>query len=110
MNWAEDQIVEAHEHCFENVREVQASTRCVCYFCAANDVPNAYFEPSAIVEWLNLHDRNDLGAQTFSTDPTPLSDRASAFCPICNFDMVIGDASGLPINDPSFLAAINDRF
>ena len=29
------------------------SERCVCYFCAANDLPEAYFKPAAVTEWLN---------------------------------------------------------
>jgi hypothetical protein len=111
MTWTDAQIVEAHEHCFENVREVQASNWCVCYFCAINDLPRAYFEPAAITEWLNPAGRNaGTGAEVFRSGPAPLSDRATAFCPNCTFDMVIGDASGFPINDRSFVSAIDAHF
>ncbi len=102
--WTEAQITAAHEHCFENVREIQASDRCVCYFCAANSLPNAYFAPDQIVEWLNPMGNG------YRAGPSLLSDKATAFCPNCTFDMVIGDASGLPIDDPKFVAAINELF
>jgi hypothetical protein len=98
------ELVAAHEHCFENVREIQASQRCVCYFCAANELPNAYFAPGQIVEWLNPINNGE------QPGPMPLSDKATAFCPNCTFDMVIGDASGLPIHDAQFVAAIHERF
>ena len=111
MSWTEDQIISAHEHRFENVREIQSSSRCVCYFCAANGLANAHFAPTAIVEWLNPAGyRGEPSIEVFASGPEPLSDRATAFCPNCTFDMVIGDASGLPIDDPSFVAAINNRF
>jgi len=111
MIWTDSQIVEAHEHCFENAKEVQASERCVCYFCAANELSGAYFEPAAITEWLNPADRDaKTGVEALRSGPAPLSDRATAICPNCAFDMVIGDASGLPISDPSFIAAIEARF
>jgi hypothetical protein len=111
MIWTDAKIVEAHEHCFENVKEVQASDRCVCYFCAANGLPQAYFSPAAITEWLNPVGRDSgTGAEVFRSGPEPLSDRATAFCPNCTFDMVLGNASGLPIGDLSFVSAINTRF
>ncbi|MBI0476236.1 hypothetical protein D9601_12850 [Sphingomonas sp. MA1305] len=111
MTWTEAQIVQAHEHCFENAQEVQASAQCACYFCAANELPGAYFEPGAITEWLNPAGRDaKTGAEILRSGSKPLSDRATAICPNCTFDMVIGDASGLPITDRSLLSAINERF
>ena len=111
MTWTDAQIVEAHEHCFENAKEVQASDQCVCYFCAANELQGAYFEPAGVTEWLNRAGRDaKTGAEVFRSGPVPLSDRATAFCPNCTFDMVIGDASGLPITDQSLVSAINARF
>lgn len=111
MTWTDAQIVEAHEHCFANAKEVQASERCVCYFCAANDLPEAYFKPAAVTEWLNPTGRDPkTGAEVLQTGPEPLSDQATAICPNCTFDLVIGDASGLPISDRSFVSAIDARF
>jgi hypothetical protein len=63
------------------------------------------------VEWLNPAGYpGSTRIEVFASSPEPLSDRATAFCPNCTFDMVIGDASGLPIDDRSFVAAINNRF
>ena len=104
MSFSDHEIEEAHEHCFGNEAEIRASTFCVCYFCASNSLPSAYFSPSAIKEWLNP---SGTGHQP---GPLPLTDQATAFCPGCTFDMVIGDASGLPIQDPDFIAALNERF
>jgi hypothetical protein len=33
---------------------------------------------------------------------------SNAICPHCSIDAVIGSKSGLPINDPEFLKAMNE--
>jgi hypothetical protein len=98
MTFSAAELEEAHAHVFENVREVRASGLCACYFC------KKYFPPSAIREWLN-----PIGEAAFETGPVP-GERATAFCPTCQFDMVIGDASGLPIQNIAFLQALDERF
>jgi hypothetical protein len=99
VNWSRGEIEEAWSHARQNVREVQASTLCVCIQC------QTYFPPSRIVEWLN-----PAGEHTFRPGPLPTSDKADAFCPNCGMDFVIGDASGLPIQNPAFMRALNSTW
>ncbi len=99
MSWSRGEIEEAWSHARENVREVQSSTLCVCLQC------QSYFPPDRIVEWLN-----PAGGLTYKTGPVPASDGADAFCPNCGMDYVIGDASGLPIENPHFVRALNSTW
>ena len=99
MSWSRGEIKEAWSHARENVREVQASTLCVCFQC------QAYFPPSRIVEWLN-----PAGEHNFKPGLLPTSDDASAFCPNCGMDYVVGDASGLPIQNPDFVSRLNSTW
>ena len=39
-----------------------------------------------------------------------LEGEGTACCPECHIDSVIGDASGLPISDPSFLGAMHQAW
>jgi len=59
---------------------VRQSQHCGCFYCLAT------FEPKLISEWVD--------------------DSATALCPFCGIDAVIGDASGFPITKP-FLSAMN---
>ncbi len=75
----------AHEHCTENGKELITSERCGCFGC------ERIFRPSAITEW--FRDSKD----------------RTAFCPHCDTDAVLGDASGYPII-PEFLRAMKERW
>ncbi len=70
----ETEILEAHDHCNHNYKEIQESEICGCFYCLKT------FPPSEIIEWLGLN---------FSKD--------SAVCPKCGIDSVLGSASGYPI-------------
>lgn len=98
MNWSRGEVEEAWNHARENVREVQASTLCVCIQC------QAYFSPSRIAEWLNR-----TGEHTFKPGPVP-SVKGAAMCPNCGMDYVLGDASGLPIQNPNFMRKLNSTW
>ncbi len=72
-------VHKAHKHSSNNGRELLASRLCGCFECGT------IYAPATIQEW--LRDSRD----------------RTAFCPHCNTDTVIGDASGYPIT-PEFLA------
>jgi hypothetical protein len=78
LNWyhgdpLKKSLVQAHKRSQNHRAEVMASTRCGCYHCGER------FPPQAITEWAK-------DAQS-----------GTAFCPYCDIDAVIGDASGYPI-------------
>lgn len=82
---------QAHTHSSQHRTELEASLLCGCFYCLA------IFAPSAIDEWIDSppdapdHDAHDNGA--------------TALCPRCGIDSVIGSASGLPIT-AEFLGAM----
>ncbi len=60
------------------------SSLCGCFYCLET------FAPSAIDVWID--------------------DGTCALCPNCTIDSVIGDASGFPVADRSFLEAMHKRW
>lgn len=74
----------AHKHCGRHRAEIESSRVCGCFHCIST------FAPSEIEEWCDEGD-------------------ATAICPRCDIDAVIGDASGLPV-DAEFLAAMHERW
>ena len=89
-----DELVLAHRHCAAHRTEVLASERCGCFSCSA------VFLPADITEWLE-----EKGGP-LSKKPDPWT----AICPKCGIDAVIGTASGFPVDQPSFLEAMNERW
>lgn len=75
MNEAE--LKAAHDRSWKHRSEIENSTICGCFFCLAT------FVPGEINEWID--------------------DQTTAMCPRCGIDSVIGNASGLPVSDQSFL-------
>jgi hypothetical protein len=73
----------AHRHSSNHREELLASQKCGCFYCRKT------FAPSAVVEWIE--------------------NGATALCPSCGIDSVIGDASLYPI-DPDFLKAMADHW
>lgn len=80
----EVQFKNAHEHSWKHKAEIESSVSCACFFCLSN------FPPSDISEWID-------GGTT-------------AMCPRCGIDSVIGDASGLPILEASFMNEMANHF
>lgn len=78
-------LVQAHTHSINHRAELLASERCGCFHCGEE------FAPRAITEWVQD------------------SKEATAFCPHCDIDAVIGDASGYPITT-EFLAQMRERW
>jgi len=64
---------------------VEASGIAACFFCLET------FPPQAIDRWLN-------------------EGTGTAVCPQCQIDSVLGDASGLPVSEPGFLKAMQNRW
>jgi hypothetical protein len=75
----------ARKHSQDNRAEVLGSSECGCFHCGAR------FAPQAIDTWVrDAHDD-------------------TAFCPSCDIDAVLGDASGYALTD-EFLAAMKCRW
>ncbi len=90
LNWyhgdpCKNSLIKAREYSMNNREGLLASNKCGCFHCGE------VFRPSRITEWF-----------ADNTDRT-------AFCPHCDIDAVIGDASGYPII-PEFLGAMKARW
>ena len=72
---SDEELHEIHTHCTANRKEVEASSRCACFYCqevyCASEVYDFIVEPS-------------------------LDFKETALCPRCGVDTVIGDATGIP--------------
>ena len=93
---------QAVAHSFQNRAEVERSQTCACFHCYAR------FAPTDIRLWTDSDDPND-------EDPSALRDDASRFrgmtatCPQCEYDSVIGSASGYELTD-GFLRLLRDHW
>ena len=85
MTFTEDVLTRAHRHSSRHRAELETSEVCGCFYCLRT------FQPTAIEYWI------DEGSGT-------------AHCPHCDIDSVLGAASGLPVTDPEFLAAMHERW
>ncbi len=63
--------ITAHRHSIRHRQEIEASERCGCFYCLA------VFVPSDIMDWVD--------------------EDATALCPQCGIDSVIGASAGYPI-------------
>ena len=77
------QLAEAQKHASQHRVEIEASTRCACFFCFRT------FPPLSIKAWID-------GRQT-------------ALCPGCGVDSVLGNASPHRIDD-AFLRQMHGQF
>jgi hypothetical protein len=84
---AEDPIIAAHKHSRANREEILKSDQCGCLYCLHT------FRPEEISQWCDE-----------SSSPY-----ATAVCPHCGIDSVLGDRSGHPLA-PEFLAAMKKRW
>lgn len=83
-------IAEAVAHSYWNRVEVKASDRCACFHCLAR------FSPSEIKIWRDSEDPNYDGGPLSDDGPFP---GMTATCPACEYDSVIGSASGIQLTD-----------
>ena len=78
----------AHKHSIFHKKEIMESELCGCFNCLQT------FKPQEIFNWVD--EDNPKGA--------------TAMCPDCNIDAVIGSKSGFPVEDPDFLEEIQRYF
>ena len=78
------EVIAAHRHSISNRVSILASTVCGCFYCLNT------FAPGEIREWL------DEGGEEMAT----------AICPVCGIDSLLGDKSGFDISE-SFLKAMH---
>src|SRR5262245_35128668 len=89
-------------HSFQNRAEVERSESCACFHCYAR------FSPADIRLWTDSDDPND-------EDPGALRDDTDRFrgttaiCPRCEYDSIIGSASGYELSD-DFLRLLHDHW
>lgn len=85
----------AHSHCIRNLREIEDSALCGCFHCETT------FPPGAVEDWYD-EDKEETTRERRAA--------ATALCPRCGIDAVIGDASGFAIADPRFLNALKEHW
>lgn len=78
-----DKLSDAHKHTIHNHDEVQASEVCYCICCKTK------FPASEVADYVD--------------------GRSTALCPHCDTDAVIGDASGITL-DEEFLDTLHDQY
>lgn len=82
--YSEEFLKLAHKHCFKNSPAIWDPEVCGCFYCKNT------FSSKEIDEFWD--------------------DEQTAVCPLCGIDSVIYSSSGLPIQDPNFLAAMHERW
>ena len=71
--------VDAHKFSSRHRHQIESSTECSCFYCLR------IFSPQDITQWWEESKKSGLGQS------------ATAVCPHCGIDVVIGSASGYPI-------------
>jgi len=77
-------LLAAHRHASNNRTEIEASTVCGCFYCVQT------FPPAEIVAWSGLDMSN--------FDDPEAANAATALCPRCGSEAVIGDKSGYDVH------------
>jgi len=81
-------LKEAHKHSIFHKKEILESNICGCFNCMKT------FLSTEITEWCDKSN----------------SKGATALCPKCGIDSVIGSKSGYPVDDIEFLKEMNKRW
>jgi len=84
---SEPDYIRAHKNCSLNRDEILKSRLCGCFYCLR------IFAPAEVVDWVD--EKGGMGA--------------TALCPMCGIDSVIGSASGFPITE-DFLERMNEHW
>ncbi len=87
-------------HSFRNRAEVERSQSCACFHCFAR------FAQTEIRLWTDSTDPDDEDPGALRPDTDRFRGMA-ATCPICEYDSVIGSASGYDLTD-EFLHVLHD--
>ena len=77
-HWMGDHV-DAHKFSSRHRHQIESSTECSCFYCLR------IFSPQDITQWWEESKKSGLGQS------------ATAVCPHCGIDVVIGSASGYPI-------------
>jgi hypothetical protein len=77
-------VMVAHTYSSRHRQAIEESKQCGCFYCGH------VFEPAAILEWCD--------------------EGATALCPHCGIDAVLGDASPVPAADPAFLTRMHGHW
>ncbi|SFJ60820.1 hypothetical protein SAMN03159338_1921 [Sphingomonas sp. NFR04] len=91
-----EQTLEVRSHARQNHAEISRSNACRCINCRGR------FAPEDIVEWVGSAGDGIPGRPGALPKKRADIAAASAVCPLCGSWEVIGDASGLPLNDAEF--------
>lgn len=78
------EIIEAHEHCRNNRKEIGKSKMCGCIYCLET------FPSNEVVDWVG-------------------KEATKAICPRCGVDSVLGDAAGFELSS-EFLGAMRKHW
>lgn len=87
-----------HGHCARNRDEIARSETCGCFYCLE------VFPPMDVRDWIDVNGHEE--GPPRRGDRTP----ATALCPRCGIDSVLGSASGFPVDDPEFLRRMHERW
>jgi hypothetical protein len=93
--YSQIELKQAHDHCTQNKSALMKSKICGCFYCIST------FTPDGIEHW---H-----GEENMRGNNNPKAASATALCPNCGIDSVLGDASGFPITE-SFLIAMYEQY
>ena len=83
-------LLDAHRHCSRHREEILASEKCGCFYCLKT------FPPDDIKDWI---DEPQTTEKNFVIS-------ATALCPHCGIDSVLGSKSGYAITE-EFLRRMN---
>ncbi len=87
--FSRETLLAAHKHSSKHAQQLLRSELCGCFYCLSN------FKPDEITEWIIDDASNELELSF-----------ATAVCPKCGIDAVLGSASGFDIADKEFLNAM----
>jgi hypothetical protein len=99
MSFPPDILEKAFFHILRNEEEIARSQSCCCYFC------QTVFAAHAITEWCD----EPADSHHFEPEGWEARGNRSAVCPNCDADNVIGSASGFPVTDVAFVAAMHNH-
>lgn len=88
INYSQRMLKDAHKHSRHNFEELSDSYLCACFHCCT------LFAIEKITEW---------------TDKAS-DDGATALCPVCGIDAVLGNRAGFPIHEGAFVRAMNTHW
>ena len=97
MSFTSNMLDQAFFHILRNEEEVARSQSCCCYQC------QSIFPAHSVSEWV------DEPEAPHAHEPSNwvLRGARSACCPNCGFDNVVASASGFPVTDENFVAAMH---